>query len=738
MAEDTRKPPKENAESNADDATREQSAATPGHDQEAASSAEPRRSTDAQKSSPSTNTAGTNTGQLVQDAVIYGGVNIYEVRESVSFDPATIRQVRESRRMDPHRVQAICATFVAPDEDDYRRFAAEFQELCVGVVVGNPGTGRAASAISVLGATGLEVAEVTSDAGDRGGRLDHLPAEPDHAYLLDITALKRGRVSHHVRRYAHQVRECGSRIIIVAEEWDDDPVDGYALLRAQPASPRKVFFQHLRYRTSEAVAERWSAEPQIRDLVAGNSPAYAARVAKEVQQICAGGSDADSDCVFAEQVRVVRGIFEDLAKEVREWFASHERQTVERERNRYTLRDDEDKQPKRREDVRPGDYLRVLIEAVAVLEGCPSDVVMVQVDELAEKWNVPVAFTSPISGGGLTKMLDEIGAAVDDRDRIRFRQPGMGNAVLDHLWREYPKTRESLLTWSDWAVRKIPPQERRAVADRWFDLAERQSDPKPVNGLLAVWGQDSGLRSSAVPVVVRAAVHDELGPAVRSYLYSLARNGPDGGRLDVAVAQVCGQYGRFEPHAALVRLSHLADRVQGHAAEELHSAVDAISAEAACRPALLEALLEWEADERGRGRAEFARGYLAELLSSTDDAGRPLILQDLGDGPDRIPLQRIGDAIAAALTSTRPRDSNAVADAWIAGLANTGHEEGVFEEVLLRAAASHTGANVRLCRRLREWGRRGCASERMPLLAEHLPRLDPLTISAPAAEGARS
>ncbi|MFD0773138.1 hypothetical protein ACFQZ2_04275 [Streptomonospora algeriensis] len=70
-----------------------------------------------------------------------------------------------------------------------------------------------------------------------------------------------------------------------------------------------------------------------------------------------------------------------------------------------------------------------------------------------------------------------------------------------------------------------------------------------------------------------------------------------------------------------------------------------------------------------------------------------------------MPLQRLADAITAALAPARLRDSDAVADAWSAGSASAaGNEEGVFEEVLLRAG-------VRPGRRAR--GRR-------PLLASSL------------------
>lgn len=672
------------------------------------------------------NTAEDNYGQLVQDAVIYGGLHYYgTASESASFGAETTRLIREAQRVDPQRIRTIRATFVAPE--GHTTFAAEFVRCRIGVVTGRPNSGRATTAIHTLDASGTEVQEVTPEANDRAWRPERLPAEPDRAYLLDLTPLGDDPHSHHpkVREYARRVRNGGGRLIVVAESWHEDPADGYACLPVQQPDAEQVFFWHLAHLVSHGEAQRWFVDSDIRGLAHEQSLAGAARVAKQIQR-----TRESSNASLTEQRKIVLGVFKNYENDVRSWFKNQEKAHARAEERKYDfrLREEQREQAQRREDLRPSDYSRVLIEAVAVLEGCPSDAVLLQVDKLAHMWEVPVQLPSPISGGGLTAMLYEIGARVDADDRIRFRRPGLGDVVLDHLWREYPKARSSLLTWSNEAALYIPPDERRNVAHRWLHLADRQRNPGPISGLLVAWGEDPRLRTTVVPVVAQAAVHGELGPAVRGYLYQQAAQKHGGTSLDITVAQVCGQYGKVEPRTALVRLGWLADRAGPQVATEVHKALETIWEERSCRAAVLRALGDWEADEKERGRARFARRYLDEALRRVDNDGVPLLAAEMTRSPEEVPPGLVAGAMVATLTGGRPKHTEPLLDTWFAALDSALSEEirQALEWVLLEAAASHTAANIRIGHRLEEWKRNAFTNILVPV-AERVTALDPLT-----------
>ncbi|MBV2364008.1 hypothetical protein ACFPZ0_05010 [Streptomonospora nanhaiensis] len=704
-------------------------------DKEPAAGAEGDEKRAARTSVQTGNSAADNYGQLVQDAVIYGGLHFHgEGAEGRAFGAEVTRLVRAVRRIDPQRISVIRETFAPPA--GYAEFDAEFRERSIGVITGKPGTGRATTAVSTLDLGGGRIEECTAEAADNRWRLDRITVDRDRAYLLDTTAagIRPEAIDAEVRLFADRVRAERSRLVVIAERWNEDPADNYAVLPLRPAPVEEVCYRHLTFLLEEGAARRWLSEKEIRALLDGGDPAYGARVAKQIERVVRAEAEAD----FAAHLQTVLGIFRNWGREVREWFEAHESAAAQAERNRFRMRDEREKSPVRREELRPDDYSRVLFEAVAVLEGCPSDAVLVNVDRLAEAWKVQVVLPSPISGGGLTAMLHQLGAYVDANDRIRFARVGFGDAALDHLWREYPKARKSLLTWSNQAVRDIPVPERRRVAQRWLQLAERQSDPKPVMGLLPAWGRDTRLRSAVVPVMAQAAAHDELGPEVRRYLYYLADNGPEAGALDTVVAQVCGQYGKVEPHAALVRLARLADRATGTAADEVRQALSEIAAEKDCRPALLRALIEWEADEQGRPRIGFARGHLGLLLSAVNARGLPLRLTEAADDPDTTPPRLVGEALGSALAVPDTRSADAVLDVWLAALRRTagGRDRDLLEHILVRAAGASTAANVRMSRRLAVWDRERPGPAISALLAL-VPQADPLVQPVAGAGGGR-
>ncbi|ASU85156.1 hypothetical protein CDO52_22290 [Nocardiopsis gilva YIM 90087] len=632
------------------------------------------------------NSAGDVSGHLIQVGSLTGGMYAhYHFHEQPRAERETYEDkqwISRAIRVHAERVHNVCSTFVPPDSDEYERgFLPDFLDVRIGVVTGEPGTGRTTAAIHALAFSGKEIREVSPEDADWDPR--RLVAEPGYAYLLDLTSLGEAitRYRPRVRDFATRVAESESWLALVAtaRQWQADPIDGFARLDLRtPPDPEPVFARHLAHLRSNDEAQRWLRHDEVRALLKGRSPAEAARLAADADRF-RHGAPVLLDEEFKQWVTTTLGAFGNWSQELRAWFG-------------------------RREGS--GEFDIALLQAVALLEGCPSDVVLEQTHRLARLWEVESPFPTVVSGAALWKLLEDVGAELADDKTVHLPKQGYGAAVLDFLWHEYPRSRDAVLRWSRTAALALPWWQRADVAHRWYALAARNGDVRPLTRLFLDWAESLPLQPAIVDITARAAVHPELARPVRRFVYDLA-NTPSARRsvaTDAALVRVCGYYGRVEPRSALTRLKWIADRADvDRLRVELHDALTSIAYDAGGRAAVVRELGEWIAD--GRGRAGIAGAFLAGLLTRSGGGQRPLLFDDLVLTRNNITPEAVGDAWVALFTSgaaSTVGEPTDVLRGWLTTVAAYEGDPRPVMRSLVCAGRRSTRANVRITRVVEE------------------------------------
>lgn len=541
-----------------------------------------------------------NRGQAVSARSLNGGVHYHEYREYTG--EAATRRLRQATRVGRTRVDDILATFCPSQEDRYTAFVNDLRRHSTGVITGDPGTGRATTAIHAMATLrrGTPVQEVVADpdAGDAG--LTGLANGSDHSRLLDLTHMRRPtRLQQEaVRALSEQLYKAGALLVVVARpgEWEVEQAEHRAHLRVEtPARPVDVFRGTMKRRYGAPHAHRWVDDLRLRNALEGADPVHAIRLARCAQRTAPKGQDNTETELSAWIGRAVDE-FSDASAELRILFQTNHFET---------------------------EFRRVLLQTVAVLEGASRATVVRQAHRLAELWKVPSVWRTPVSGDSLSAHLTEIEARTRG-DRVHFKRPRRSADALDYLWREYPEARQSLQEWSWEAALDLPWREKASVARRWCDLAVRHRDPAPVEALIDRWADDHRLMLAAVPAIAESAVSAELGPMVRSRLYGIAIS-PRSSHSDRMVMEVCRVYGRVQPGTALTRLGHIADKAPDHWERSLVQALEEIAAEQANTALVLDELAEWAGNLDRPRRAGVAAAAVIRILGAVDEHKRPTL-----------------------------------------------------------------------------------------------------------------
>ncbi|MFD6095187.1 hypothetical protein ACFVWN_08790 [Nocardiopsis flavescens] len=619
----------------------------------------------------------TNQGQAVQAGTVNGGVHLHEYHEYTG--ELLTRRLRQATRVGRDRVEFVLFSFHPADPQRYRDFTDDLDRHGTGIITGDPGTGRATSAIHALATLRREVPvqEVTADPDAPDAGLAGLVGPSPGAAcsrLLDLTHLR--RPSHPqraaVRGLVEHMRSSGSLLVVIARPgaWTDEQHEHSAHLRVE-APPRAVdVFRHAmsgRYGADRAA--RWLNEPRIGKALEDAGPEQAVALLRVVVRTARrAGTGTESE--VSKWIEHTLLEHSDTGVEVRALFDANDTET---------------------------EFRRVLLETVALLEGAGPASVVRESQRLAERWRVPSVWRTPISGEGLASHLREIGAHTRG-DRVYFAHRDGSAAALDHLWCEYPDARTEFQEWSQEAARDLPWPERARVAERWCALAVRRRDPQPVEALIDHWANDHALRLAAVPAVAEAAVTPEVGAPVRSRLYRIAV-APRPTPADRMVVEVCRVYGRVQPRTALTRLGHIADKAWPSWEGALCQAVDDIAVHTEDFASVMETLIEWASTEAGRGRSALALRILEQVLCREDDRGGLLLWEDLRTGKADAGMT----AQAWCALAADPSSTGRSLWRWSDALAEVSRTEAHAAVVLLWAARNDAGFARALDRSLRRW-----------------------------------
>ncbi|QUQ69357.1 hypothetical protein [Kutzneria sp. CA-103260] len=419
------------------------------------------------------------------------------------------------------------------------------------VLAGPSGSGRRTAATVLLDRLGgLHLVEIAVDVE---ASLARHPVAAKEGYLLDLSAADDATVEQ-VRaalpEFAAALDQEDSSLVVIV---DDDRAAGFDAVRVARPEPREVLAAHL---------EGTEVEPALAELP--TSAAEAVRLAELV--------------VSVEDRQDVLGAFTGWSRRLREEFERHE-------------------------DV----PWRALLLAAAFLESAFQDVVHAAADALLDETRYEGPKPHPLAGEGLAARLAGIGAS---EGVVRFGRPGYAEAVIDHVWTDFPALREPLVAWLVGLPAILPAEDAERLVPRLVHLGAG-----PVVRAVTAWSE------SAFPLAHRllaaAALDPVTGPDVRRVIRDWSKRRDLPRPLGEVAIAVCGaELGSRYPHIALTRLGSFVKR------PELTDQVAALSTMA--------------------GESQFAQVVtrLARWLRETDTTRRALAVRALLDEAAAQPQHR--------------------------------------------------------------------------------------------------
>ncbi|MFD4698293.1 hypothetical protein [Streptomyces niveus] len=450
-------------------------------------------------------------------------------------------------------------------------------------LIGAPDTGRRTTALRVLldaGMAGKNIHSLVLD-WDRP-RIAQVPHTPGHSFVLDLSGYRSLPKDFYQGLADYQTAAAKSEaylvILATPDTWKPGSVATVSSIDCATPPADKVAEAHLRHLAPER--EDWLKETELAELLGTTtSPSDAVRLAR----IIANPGTADK-----AEAREEFGNWED---HLLDWFEEYS----------------ED------EDLRD----RALLIAAALLEGRPAVVVMDAADRLFQRVKGALPHGGALAGRDLDKRLDAIGAkrVGDDAISLSDERHGLHEAVLEHVWRQRPPLRQTLLEWASdiSAPGAIAVKHLEHIAEGVTRLAAGSGGGSVIQ-IVTKWiatGSSSHQRL-AVGLLESMATHPRIGVAVRKYLYDWAKQKGTSDALAQAVAEVCaGNLGRTYPRVALTRLRLLASRADGRAAGAVAEAIRVLASDPDRRVLILGEIVDWAESEDPVMRQAGAKAFLA-------------------------------------------------------------------------------------------------------------------------------
>ena len=350
-----------------------------------------------------------------------------------------------------------------------------------------------------------------------------------------------------LRSCVEAVRTSGGFLLVVGTRAEQSEFGGFLpMIPVEPPPADAVYRRRLHRRGLGGSA--WTAWPKATELLKEASPADASRLADLVAEI---GDEGEVERAYLGWKDQLRG-----------WFAEHSE-----------LRD------------------RTLLVAAATI--APADETSVYGAALSLARQLKVS----TDGGGLgwrpRDGLSELLVADRVDDTIKFRRHGYADAVLRHVWEDYPLARMDLLAWLSTLptddVVVLAPGLREKLVEVFADLAAEYGDAARIVQMAEVWAGDRYMSADlSYTALARTCLDQNVGGRVRRTLYdwSTQRRLPQ--TLKLTVVRVCQVIGETRVTVALTRLKHLATRgneqirdevvavarelAQAHPREVLHAA----------------------------------------------------------------------------------------------------------------------------------------------------------------------
>jgi hypothetical protein len=459
----------------------------------------------------------------------------------------TNRRVRAMQWFSARRLSSLSACFVEPE--GFAQAQTVLVEKRAVLVAGPAGSGRLTAAAMLLHRVGnaSRIRQVDIDLGDEDQPvLDTGQVQPGESLLLDLSALDLPdflRAGRELAAVVDRVAEVGGLLAVVLPDYErqvpSSNLRGLRVgLRLTPSLARHIFEHHLK-------AYGMSPGDSNPLLAAMFDRPRAGELAELAHLVAESGATTDT---WDESLVVALSTLSNWSAELTETFAAH-----------------------------PDAAWRSLLLAAALLADCPSDAVFEADRELVRLLDFPDADEHPFARPGLTERLADVGAEIVE-GRVWFSRPRYADAVLTHVWRNFPGLRPKLAEW----IEQLPRLARTSLVDHDRTLlAERFTTLSLQHGLVSDllhtarrWASvgDNRTTALAVQVLGRAVLDPTRGWQFRRGVYAWARDSSAPPRLAGAIISVCENVlAPAYPEAAMIRVHHLTrhrDEAVGSAAVE--------------------------------------------------------------------------------------------------------------------------------------------------------------------------
>ncbi|MYW98004.1 hypothetical protein G3I59_47235 [Amycolatopsis rubida] len=161
---------------------------------------------------------------------------------------------------------------------------------------------------------------------------------------------------------------------------------------------------------------------------------------------------------------------------------------------------------------------RALLWATAALDGASKVVIIAAAQALLKYLKIATSPAQAFVAVDLSRALKTIDAEnTEDRVSITTRRPGAGQAVLNHVYREFPDLREVLLDWlaSLPSVPGVGPAYADLVSRRLQALAIEADAAEVLEKAERMLGTDSKNHSLTVSLLTAAALDERLRTPAR-------------------------------------------------------------------------------------------------------------------------------------------------------------------------------------------------------------------------------
>ncbi|GLW50689.1 hypothetical protein Stsp02_63500 [Streptomyces sp. NBRC 14336] len=505
---------------------------------------------------------------------------------------------------DPALAASEDGRFIPPrNAPQWAHATKRLDECGIVVLCAPPGSGRRTAAVKLLRAAGdarLTLFDLEPEWSKPS--TNPLPKGWHAGYILDLSDIPEppaDRFGEDLATLGAQLRERDSFLVVLATPADwyghwAEPTLAFTIPLESPDARRLVESELKALQRMERLAwlnraeftAIWSANPSARE---------ARRLARLVN------SAPDEDAVSA------------LVDEFGDWHT--------------TVEDLLSKDPKKDSDPTLLST-RVTVWAGALLHGGQRSSVIKAADDLLTRLNVSRDAAHVLTDATTSRRLEAAQISRDgDRAYHDKTKQGLPEALLRHLWDEFPTQHELLRKWATdvAADRGIPEEDARLVTRALLRLAVHRHDRAILDGLAN--GLAGTRRTLAVETLTTAAGDAELGRYVRDRLRQwVDTTKPSTDRVDLVVEICAGRWGVEQPALALTRLGKAA----GHKAFGTPALIHAFEELARQRPnEVRKAVDQWLShtglESEDRLRRQTLGAFLA-LVSS--DVGTDLILDD--------------------------------------------------------------------------------------------------------------